>query len=317
MTQWATPWAFVLLIPVLLLPLQARWTGRNRLAVPSEAAMRRGLSLRVLLAWVPDLLRLIGLVLVVVALARPQLTERSLLVEKEGLDILLAIDVSGSMDAPDFSSGLAPVTRLEVAKGVMSEFVRARPYDRIGLVVFGAEAFTFVPLTLDHDTLQRSLEHVQIGLAGRNATAIGAAVAVAGRRMKQVDSPDRVVILLTDGRNNVERPDPIQASHALAALGIRVYTVGIGSGGARYASDSIDEPMLRQIAELTGGAFFRATTARGLQQVYDAIDELETSPAEVSELVSHVELYRRWLAPGFGLLMASMLLSTTVLRRGP
>lgn len=317
MMEWGSPWAFWLLIPVLLLPLQARWTGRNRLAVASEEAVQRGLSVRVLLAWVPDALRMVGLALLVVALARPQITHRNVVVEKNGLDILLAIDTSGSMDAPDFSMGMVPVSRLEVAKGVMSEFVAHRPYDRIGLVVFGADAFTFVPLTLDHDTLGRALEHVQIGMAGRSATAIGSAIAVAGRRMEQVKAPSKVIILLTDGRNNVARPDPIQASNALAALGIRVYTIGIGSGAARYGTDAIDEPMMRKIAKVTGGRYFRATTTHALQKVYDTIDELEKSPAKVKKLVQHVELFRRYLVPGAGLLVLQVLLSATFLRRGP
>ena len=315
--EWGFPWAFALLVPVALLPLQARWTGRNRLAVPGEAAMEGGRSLRVLLWWLPDALRIAGLALCVVALARPQITRRDVLLEQEGLDILLAIDTSGSMDAPDFSVGMVPVSRLEVAKAVMADFVDKRTYDRVGLVVFGAEAYTFVPLTLDHDTLRQALEHVQLGMAGRSATAVGAAIAVSGRRIQQVEAPERIVILLTDGRNNVERPDPIQAAQALAALGIRVYTIGIGSGAARYGSDGIDEPMLRKIAEITEGQFFRATTTSGLEEVYTTIDKLERSPAQVRDLVEHTELFRQYLVPGVILLALQMLLSATWLRRGP
>ncbi|MBW1877372.1 MAG: VWA domain-containing protein [Deltaproteobacteria bacterium] len=317
MIEWGSPWAFWLLIPVLLLPLQGRWTGRNRLAIASEAAMTRRLTLRLVLWWLPGVLQVAGLALVVVALARPHITRRDVVVESDGLDILLALDTSGSMDAPDFSRGLTPVSRLEVAKGVMARFVEDRPFDRIGLVVFGQDAFTFVPLTLDHDTLLGSLEHVQIGIAGKSATAVGAALAVAGRRMKQVDAPERVIILLTDGRNNVERPDPIQAAWAAAALDIRIYTIGIGSGVARYGSDAIDEPTLRKIADITGGQFFRASSTKTLQAVYETIDELETSPAEVRELVEHEELFRQWLIPGVGLLVLQLLLSATFLRRGP
>lgn len=317
MIEWGSPWAFLLLVPVVLLPFQGRLTGRNRLAVPSLAATEGGRSLRQLLGWLPDALRVAGLALLVAALARPQITRRDVILEQEGLDILLAMDTSGSMDAPDFSVGMVPVSRLEVAKAVMADFVEQRTYDRVGLVVFGAEAYTFVPLTLDHDTLKQALEHVQLGMAGRSATAVGAAIAVAGRRIQQVEAPERIVILLTDGRNNVERPDPIQAAHALAALGIRVYTIGIGSAGRLYGDDGIDEPMLRKIAELTGGQFFRATSTQGLQDVYDTIDELERSPAQVRELVEHEELYRRYLVPGAALLALQVLLSATWLRRGP
>jgi len=315
--EWGSPWAFWLLIPVLLLPLQGRWTGRNRLAVASEGAMKRRFTVRLALAWLPPVLQVAGLALVVVALARPHITRREVVVESEGLDILLVIDTSGSMDAPDFSRGAVPVSRLEVAKGVMARFVKDRPFDRIGLVVFGQEAFTFVPLTLDHDTLMESLEHVQIGIAGKSATAIGAAIAVAGRRMKQVDAPERVVILLTDGRNNVERPDPIQAAWAAAALDIRIYTIGIGSTVTRFGGDAIDEPTLRKISDISGGQFFRASSTRTLEAVYDTIDELETSPAEVREMVDYEELYRRYLVPGLGLLVLQLLLSASFLRRGP
>lgn len=317
MIEWGSPWAFWLLVPVLLLPLQGRLTGRNRLAVAGRQAVERRWTLRLALWWLPGALKIAGLVLLVIALARPRITHRDVVVESEGLDILLALDTSGSMDAPDFSRGMVPVTRLEVAKGVMAQFVDDRPFDRIGLVVFGQEAFTFVPLTLDHDTLGEALEHVQIGVAGKSATAVGSAIAVSGRRMKQVDAPERVVILLTDGRNNVERPDPIQAAHAAAALGIRVYTIGIGGGAARYGSDTIDEPTLREIADITGGQFFRATSTSSLQGVYETIDELETSTAEVRELVEHEELYQRYLVPGAILLVLQFLLGATWLRRGP
>lgn len=317
MIQWGFPWAFLLLVPVALLPFQGRLTGRNRLAVPAESAFARGVTLRTLLWWVPDVLRIVGLALVVAALARPQITRKDVVLEQEGLDILLAVDTSGSMDAPDFTVGMVPVSRLEVAKAVMSDFVAKRTHDRVGLVVFGSEAFTFVPLTLDHSTLQQALEHVQLGMAGRSATAVGAAIAVSGRRIQQVDAPERIVILLTDGRNNIERPDPIQAAHALAALDIRVYTIGIGGRGGVFGDDGIDEPLMRKIAELTGGQFFRATTTRGLEEVYATIDELERSPAQVRELVEHEELFRRYLVPGAILLAVQVLLSATFLRRGP
>jgi Ca-activated chloride channel family protein len=317
MIEWGSPWAFWLLIPVLLLPLQSRWTGRNRVAIASETAMTRRMTLRLALWWLPGVLQVAGLALLVVALARPHISRREVVVESDGLDILLALDTSGSMDAPDFSRGVTPVNRLEVAKGVMARFVEDRPFDRIGLVVFGQEAFTYVPLTLDHDTLLGSLEHVQIGIAGKSATAIGAAIAVAGRRMKQVDAPDRIIILLTDGRNNVERPDPIQAAWATAALDIRIYTIGIGGGAVRFGTDAIDEPTLRKIADISGGQFFRATSTKTLEAVYETIDELETSPAEVRELVEHEELFRQWLVPGAALLLLQLLLSATFLRRAP
>jgi len=322
MTELATPWALLLLLPVLALPAQRWATGRNRLAVASLDAASTGWSVRLLLAWLPGLLQLVGLVLCVIALARPRETQRDVVVESEGLDILLAVDTSGSMQATDFQVGGRPMDRLSVAKGVMAEFVDGRPHDRIGVVVFGEEAFTQVPLTLDHDTLNDSLANVQIGVAGAQGTAIGSAIAIGAKRLKDLEAPDRVMIVLTDGRNNAGRITPMQAAQAASALGIKVYTIGVGAtrGGLRSVfgmSDGLDEEGLTRIADATGGRYFRATDTASLQQIYDTIDELEPSPAEVSELVQHVERYRWFLLPGVGLLGLSLLLSTTWLRRGP
>ncbi len=322
MTELASPWALLLLLPVLALPAQGWLTGRNRLAVASLDAVTSRWTLRLLLAWVPRVLQVVGLVLCVIALARPRETQRDVVVESEGLDILLAVDTSGSMQATDFQVGGRPMDRLSVAKGVMAEFVESRPHDRIGVVVFGEEAFTQVPLTLDHTTLNDSLANVQIGIAGAQGTAIGSAIAIGAKRLKDLEAPDRVMIVLTDGRNNAGRVTPMQAAQAAAALDITVYTIGVGAtrGGLRGVfgmSDGLDEEGLTRIAEATGGRYFRATDTASLQKIYDTIDELEPSPAEVSELVQHVERYRMALLPGVLLLGLSLLLSSTWLRRGP
>ncbi|MFT6818547.1 MAG: Ca-activated chloride channel family protein [Myxococcota bacterium] len=316
MIEWGSPWAFWLLIPVLLLPLQRWVTGHNRLAVPSTKFLRPGFSLRRLVWWMPGVLRIVGLALLVVALARPRVTRRDVVVESDGLDMLLAIDTSGSMDTSDFQLGSRLVSRMEAAKGVLDAFVQARPYDRIGVVVFGQEAFTLVPLTLDHDALRRTLGIIDVGIAGPNKTAVGTAVAVSARRMKQVDATERIVILLTDGRNNVDRPDPLEAARAAAALDIKIYTIGVGD--ARGFRDSgIDEQGLTRLAELTGGQYFRARNTEGLQEVFDVIDRLETSPAQVRQLVEHDEHFRDYLVPGLLFLLIGSLLSATWLRRGP
>lgn len=320
MIEFATPIAFVLLVPVVLLPLQRRLTGRNVLAVPSLSAARRGLSLRLVLAWVPGVLRLAALMLIVIALARPRLTRRDVMVESEGLDIILAVDTSGSMRADDFSMGLTPVNRLQVAKGVMSEFIEQRPHDRIGVVVFGEEAYTHVPLTLDHHTLLEIMDQIELGVAGAQGTAIGSALAVSAKRLKDLEAPSRLVILLTDGRNNAGRISPLEAAQAAAALGIEVYTIGVGAQQRTLfglLSDGLDEDGLTQIAEITGGRYFRATDAESLKGIYDTIDELEPSPAEVIQLVDHEERFRQFLIPGVVLLGLQLLLSSTWLRRGP
>lgn len=322
MTELAQPLALLLAVPVLLLPLQGRLTGHNRLAVGDLGSLEAGLTLRRLVAWLPGLLQLVGLLLCVVALARPRETVRDVVVESEGLDIVLAVDTSGSMQATDFVVGGRPVDRLSVAKGVLSDFVDGRPNDRLGVVVFGEEAFTHVPLTLDHATLQSVLEQVEIGVAGAQGTAIGSAIAVGAKRLKELEAPDRVMIVLTDGRNNAGRIAPMEAAQAAAALGIKVYTIGVGAASRSAFSslrlgDGLDEEGLTAIAEATGGRYFRATDTRSLVDIYATIDELEPSPAEVTELVAHVERYRWFLVPGVAMLALQLVLSRTWLRRGP
>jgi Ca-activated chloride channel family protein len=319
--SFASPWAFVLLVPALLLPLQPRVTGVLRLAVPGPSAHAAGWTLRRALAWLPTALQVVGLALLVIALARPQLNHKSTVVTSDGLDIMLAIDTSGSMRAEDFSSGISPVNRLEVAKAVMAEFVRQRPYDRIGVVAFGSEAFTHVPLTLDHDTLLAVLGSIQIGIAGEGSTAVGTAIAVASKRLKELTAPSKIVILLTDGRSNAGRLSPLEAADLAATLGIKVYTIGVGAdrriGPFSMQADGIDEDTLKAVSATTKARFFRAGDTRALKKVYDTIDELEPSPAEVEELVEHEELFRRFLVPGTVLLVAQLLLSATWLRRFP
>ena len=318
--EWGLPWAFGLLVLVLLLPLRPWLTGTNVLAVPSIGGMKRGFSLRLALAWLPAGLQLVGLALVVVALARPHVVHRDVSVESEGLDIMLVVDTSGSMEANDFSVSGRPTNRLQVAKGVMGEFIEGRPYDRIGVVVFGEEAYTQVPLTMDHETLQAVLKEIEIGDGGQGGTAIGSAIAVSAKRLKDLESKEKIVILLTDGQNNAGRVGPLAAADACAALGIKVYSIGVGSRGGfirSLLSDGIDERTLSAVSETTGAKYFRATDTRGLKGIFATIDELEPSPAEVDELLTYRELYRYPLVAGLVILMLQMLLSATWLRRGP
>ena len=266
------------------------------------------------------------MVLVVGALARPQRVVRETERESEGVDILLAMDTSGSMEAPDMVSGGGALTRLEAGKRVMATFVEARKNDRIGLVVFGEEAFTQVPLTLDHVGLVDFIGQLQIGMAGKSATAVGDAIAVSTRRLKEVVAPSKVVILVTDGKSNAGQIDPVQAAQAAAALGVRVYTIGVGStGGApggfmgMFSSGGadVDEPTLRAIANTTGGEYFRAADASSLAAVYARIDELEPSTAKVKEYFHRDELYWSLLLPALVLWTLELLLSAGPLRRLP
>jgi len=316
-STWGMPW-FLAALP--LVPLLLWWLHRQRprLRFASLHLVRPAVSARRQLAWLPRALLGVGLALCIVALARPQLTHTQVVTKSEGIDIMLALDTSWSMSEPDFTIGGKRATRLDVAKNVVSRFIAGRQSDRVGLVVFGTEAFTQVPLTLDHQGLSRFLRQVQIGMAGEKKTAIGDAVAVAARRMAELDAPAKVVILLTDGESNAGTLEPAEAAEAAAALGVKVYTIGVGSeGGRRRSRSGLDEATLRSIAELTDARYFRATDEDTLRLVYETIDQLEPTTAEVRELTHNEERYHRWLAWGLALLILSLAVNATLLRRIP
>lgn len=322
MLEWASPLWF-LALPAALLPLAGvlrPWSLR----FSALGAMRESWSVRRGLAWLPAVLQVGVLVLVIIALARPQKVERETERESEGVDILLAIDTSGSMDSDDMGVAGTQLTRLEAGKRVMSRFIEERKNDRIGLVVFGEEAFTQVPLTLDHDGLQDFVGQLQKGVAGANKTAVGDAIAIGCKRLKELDAPSKVMILVTDGQSNAGQIDPLQAAQAAAALGVKVYTIGVGSTGGgggffgfgRRGAD-VDEASLTKIAELTHAEYFRATDAKALAAVYAKIDKLEPSPAKVKEYVHREELFENALLPALALWLVELLLSVGPLRRTP
>lgn len=319
MLEWASPWWF-LALPVALF---APWLGR-RPHVPYSAigAVRAKPTIRVLMAPLVPLLGSLGLGLVVLSLARPQRVDREHYVEQHGIDIMMLLDTSGSMEAQDYTLGGRRVSRLEVAKEVMARFVDGRPHDRLGLVIFGEEAFTQVPLTTDHDTLDDFLREVQIGMAGKRATAIGDAIAIAAARLKALKAPSKVMVLLTDGRNNAGQVQPIQAAMAAKALGIRIYTIGVGRSGGHLSrlirdQSDLDVQSLTNIARITGGRFFRATDTNALEKVYATIDKLEKSTAKVKEFVHREERWPPLLEASLVLLGMQALLGQSVLRRLP
>lgn len=318
------PW-FLLALP--LVPLALWWArqGRARVQVASLGEVEVGRSARGMLAWLPVALRAAGLILLIGALARPQRTRQESVVESDGLDILIAIDTSQTMEARDLSTQR---TRMDLARETSMAFVEGRPYDRIGLVVFGEEAFTQVPLTMDHQALLQILGQVQIGLAGGQATAIGHAIAVSGRHLADLDAESKVLVLVTDGKNTVRTPpEPLVAADAAAALGVRIYTIGVGAPSKRAPGiigmmggrtpDGIDEPMLRRVAQSSGGRFYRAARAEDLTEIFAEIDALETTTAEVTQFVHRKELAHWLLVPGLLLLALELLLSSTWLRRLP
>ena len=270
----------------------------------------------------PTIFRLMALALGVVALARPQ--QRDVLRERsaQGIDIVLTLDVSTSMLADDFYPN-----RFEAAREVALEFIDGRVSDRIGLVVFAAQAYTQAPLTLDYPFLKTVLREVQMGLV-EDGTAIGTALATATARLRESEAESKVVILLTDGQNNRGEIDPVTAAEVAEALGVRIYTIGVGGEGGSFSGGfpfgggllqvpEIDEATLRAVAQQTGGRYFRATDARALRSVYDAISELEKSEIEDAVYVDVEERYPFFLWPALGLLLLDVLLVNTRLRRVP
>lgn len=323
---FASPlWLLALLaVPALA---WAAWRGRRprpglRFSVAGDAA---ALGATGWARWrgLPDALLLAALALGAVALARPQERDASVERTTEGIDIVLALDVSTSMTAEDFVPN-----RFEAAKAVAADFVRSRESDRVGLVVFAAQAYTQAPLTLDHPFLLSMLREVQMGLI-EDGTAIGTGLATATARLRDSDAASKVVILLTDGQNNRGQVDPQTAAEAAAAFGVRVYVIGVGSeggalrsrlpfGGSRLGpAPGVDEDALRAVAQTTGGRYFRATDAAALREIYAAIAELERTEIEEAVLLDVEELYPWFLWPALACLAAAVALSTTRLREVP
>ena len=271
---------------------------------------------------VPFTLRMLAMAVLVVALARPQSTDRWSNTTTEGIDIVVALDISGSMLAEDFKPN-----RLEAAKTDATKFISGRPNDRIGLVVFAGESFTQCPLTTDHATLINLIDDVKSGMI-EDGTALGVGLANAVSRLKESSAKSKVVILMTDGVNNRGEIPPLTAADIAQAMGVRVYTVGIGTQGqAPYpftdafgnkhyqnVDVEIDEDVLSQIANQTDGRYFRATSNRRLQEVYEQIDQLEKSKIETKEYSKKNEEYLPLLLAGLALLAIELLMRNTILR---
>ena len=331
--DFATPYLLFLLPVVLALALMP-WYARSR---SRPAAMRftsadaarpqsRGWKLR-LRSFLP-LLRWLALALLIIAAARPQSSEAREVIKGEGVDISLAVDISGSMAALDFD----PSNRLDAAKDVISDFIQQREYDRIGIVVFASDAFVHSPPTVDHDTLDLLMRDVELAseLGIEDGTAIGMGLATAASILKDSEAESKVVVLLTDGVNNSGEIDPMTAAVAAETLGIRVYTVGMGSpefssiapwsqprNRRGMPSFDLDEDMLRDIAARTGGKYYLATDTEGLRQIYEEINSLEKSEYEVSVYTKHEELAHWLLIPAAFLLILEVLARGTIFRPMP
>lgn len=284
-------------------------------------------SLAVRMRHILIVLRIVGIGMLTLALARPQSGREGREVLSQGIDIVLAIDASSSMEATD----LAEVSRLEVSKQVVADFAGGRVNDRLGLVVFAGEAYTQCPLTLDYGVFLDFLKDVRIAEEDWDGTAIGTAIATAVNRLRDSDARSKVVVLLTDGLNNRGEVDPVTAARAAEAVGVRIYTIGAGSEGeiTRRVDGGlfgprnvrvrveIDEKTLKEVADLTGGRYFRATSEEKLESIYAEIGEMEKTEIKTREYVNYKELFALLLLPGVLLVGLEALLANTRLRRIP
>jgi Ca-activated chloride channel family protein len=326
MFRFASPYAFFLLI----LLAAGLWYGSKRHRVPAlssadtapAAALPSSFMLR--LAPLVQVLFYSALVLMIVALARPQWGTRQMIIDSEGINIILAVDLSESMAAVDFQHEGQMINRLDAIKEVVQGFVAGRSGDRIGMVVFGSQAYTQLPLTRDYTTITTMLERLSIGSAGRS-TAIGDALGIALKRLADIESPSNVIILLTDGRSNSGEFEPLAAAAIAKQAGVKVYTIGVGGKGRApfpiddpvfgkryvYQTVDLDEETLQGIADETGGLYFRATDLEGLRKIYETIDEMEKTTVKVKTYAEFNDLYGYLLLPAFVLLTGWVVLKNT------
>jgi Ca-activated chloride channel family protein len=332
MTRFLQPEWFWLLA---LLPLAMLWRGRrgpvaaveySDVGIAREVA-RASRSRPGRFLW---LLPLIAGALMIVGLARPQRGHSRTEVTSNGIDIVLGLDVSGSMQALDFDIDGQRLNRIAIVKSVVAKFIEERPNDRIGLIAFAGAPYLVSPLTLDHDWLQQNLERVDVG-AGDDGTAIGSALAASVNRLRTTPAKSKVVILLTDGMNNTGKISPLSAAEAAKALGVKVYTIGVGVRGKApipvkdeagnthmvMAKVDVDEKTLQAVADQTGGKFYRATDTNSLQRIYEQINTLERTAQTVQKFERYEELYPWALIPSLAVLALSSVLQQTRFRRLP
>jgi len=276
-------------------------------------------------------MRWLALALFIIALAQPRITKSETRIKASGVDIVVALDMSGSMASEDFEVGKERLSRLAMAKAVLKKFIDKRPNDRIGLVAFATEAFIAAPLTLDHEFLVQNLDRLELGTIDPNQTAIGSALSTAINRLRELKSKSKIVILMTDGQNNAGKVAPLTAAEAAQALAVKVYTIGVGMQGMapmpvyfggrkvgyRQEPVDIDETTLQKIAQMTGGKYYRADNSQKFQAIYAEIDKLETTEEEIKKFAHHHELFAWLISPGLGLVLLELLLRNTVWRRLP
>ncbi len=335
MLSYATPSAFALFLPLIAVAVWMIYNSRKRPTVQfSSLDFAKSLkpTLRARLRWLPAALMLASLACAIVALARPQKADTKVKKNVEGIDIMLTLDISDSMvieDMPPYEN------RIEAAKKIVSEFVESRPNDRIGLVVFMGEAFTRVPLTLDHALLLQSLKELKISRNIKMGTAIGSGLATAVGRLRDSKAKSRVIVFATDGENNSGTIDPETALEIAKGYGMKIYAIGIGKDGdAQLPVESVDafgrkvkryqpihstinDDLLGRFASETGGTYRRATDSNTLRKVFKDIDSLEKTKIDVSSYTKYAELFPPYLTAAVWLAIAALFLGQTVFRRVP
>jgi Ca-activated chloride channel family protein len=326
-----------LLLLLLLLPLAAWLKGRRGQPpafVYSSTQLLRGVQeiTKSSAGGFLAALRWLALAILIIALAQPRFTKfDATKATASGVDIVVAFDLSGSMAAEDFEIKGQRVNRVVMAKEVLQQFIAKRPSDRIGLVAFGTQAYIASPITLDHDFLLKNLERMDLNTINGNQTAIGSALSTAVNRLRELKSKTKIVILMTDGQNNAGKVAPLTAAEAAHALGVKVYTIGVGTQGQAPmpATDmfgrrvyqmvpvDIDEETLTRISDMTGGKYYRADNAEKFEAIYSEIDKLEKTEADVKKFAQHTELFTWLITIGVVLLTAEVALGQTILRRLP
>lgn len=327
--HFASPWFLLLLLAPLALAGWMLWKHRRSRPATlqySDVRLTAHLSpsLRQQARFLLPVMRLLALTLLIIGLARPQSGSAREVVLGEGIDIVIVLDISGSMAALDFDPN-----RLGAAKRVIHDFIQERKYDRLGFVIFASEAFSQVPPTMDYKVLERVVDDTQVSwdIGLDSGTAIGLGLANAANMLRDSKADSRVIVLLTDGANNSGQIDPMTAAQIAKALNIKVYTIGAArpgpaalpfpDGRVEYRDSEIDEETLRQIADTTGGLYFRAEDDQGLREIYDTINRLERSQIEVRTFTRYQELMAWLIVPAVLLLVLEILLRRTIFRTIP
>jgi Ca-activated chloride channel homolog len=334
------PWVLLLLLAIPLIAYLRGRRGPSAALLFSSTSVLRALG-QTSVSRAGKLLRallLLALAILVTALARPQLGKSLTQVEASGIDIMLVLDVSGSMLTKDFTIGGVEATRVDAIREVTRKFIDGRPNDRIGIIAFAGRPYVVSPMTLDHDWLMQNLDRVRIGLV-EDGTAIGSAIAAAANRLNDKHAKSRAIVLLTDGENNAGKIPPNTAAEAVKAMKIRFYAIGAGINGIApvAVTDNIGRPLtdvmgnmlyqkamvhfneagLKEVAQIAGGQFYRATDTKSLEEIYRDIDKLEKSTVSVKKYQQYRDLFPACIVAGCGLLVAQILLSQTLWQKLP